>query len=74
MKQIETGGMLATVDFNMFKIGCTATQAAVRHLKKEPLPEKAMLPAEVIDKTNYKAWLVLVFTSAPARNGAAVAR
>ena len=60
VKQIETGGMLATVDFNMFKIGCTATRAAVRHLKKEPLPEKVMLPAEVIDKTNYKAWLVPV--------------
>ena len=60
VKQIETGGMLATVDFNMFKIGCTATRAAVRHLKNEPLPEKVMLPAEVIDKTNYKAWLVPV--------------
>jgi len=60
VKQIETGGMLATVDFNMFKIGCTATRAAVRHLKQEPLPEKMMLPAEVIDQTNYKAWLVPV--------------
>ena len=37
-----------------------ATRAAVRHLKREPLPEKVMLPAEVIDKTNYKAWLVPV--------------
>jgi ribose transport system substrate-binding protein len=60
VKQIETGGMLASVDFNMFKIGCTATRAAVRHLRKEPLPEKVMLPAEVIDQTNYKAWLVPV--------------
>jgi len=60
VKQIEMGGMLASVDFNMFKIGCTATRAAVRHLKREPLPEKVMLPAEVIDKTNYKAWLVPV--------------
>ncbi|MET3844258.1 sugar ABC transporter substrate-binding protein [Bradyrhizobium sp. OAE829] len=60
VKQIESGGMLASVDFNMFKIGCTATRAAVRHLKREPLPEKVMLPAEVIDKTNYKAWLVPV--------------
>ena len=34
VKQIETGGMLATVDFNMFKIGCTAARAAVRHLRK----------------------------------------
>jgi len=60
VKQIEAGAMLASVDFNMFKIGCTATRAAVRHLKGEPLPEKIMLPAEVIDKTNYKAWLVPV--------------
>ena len=60
VKQIETGAILATVDFNMFKIGCTATRAAVRYLKHEPLPEKVMLPAEVIDKTNYKAWLVPV--------------
>jgi ribose transport system substrate-binding protein len=60
VKQIEAGAILATVDFNMFKIGCAATRAAVRHLKKEALPEKVMLPAEVIDKTNYKAWLVPV--------------
>jgi ribose transport system substrate-binding protein len=44
----------------MFKIGCTATTAAVRDLKHEPLPEKIILPAEVIDKTNYRAWLVPV--------------
>jgi ribose transport system substrate-binding protein len=60
VKQIETGKILATVDFNMFKIGCVATRAAVRHLRHEPLPEKVMLPAEVIDKSNYKAWLVPV--------------
>lgn len=60
IKQIEAGAMLASVDFNMFKIGCTAARAAVRHLKGEPLPEKIMLPAEIIDKTNYKAWLAPV--------------
>jgi ribose transport system substrate-binding protein len=60
VKQIETGAILASVDFNMFKIGCLATRAAVRHLKHQPLPEKVILPAEVIDKTNYKAWLVPV--------------
>jgi ribose transport system substrate-binding protein len=60
VKQIETGGMLASVDFNMFKIGCAATRAAVRQLKAEPLPEKIILPSEVIDKTNYKAWLTPV--------------
>ena len=60
VKQIETGAILATVDFNMFKMGCAATLAAVHYLKREPLPERIMLPAEVIDKSNYKAWLVPV--------------
>jgi ribose transport system substrate-binding protein len=60
VKQIEQGAILASVDFNMFKIGCTATRAAVRHLKGEPLPDRVMLPAEIIDRTNYKAWLVPV--------------
>lgn len=60
VKHIEEGALLATVDFNMFKIGCTATRAALRHLEGEPLPEKILLPAEIIDKTNYKAWLVPV--------------
>jgi ribose transport system substrate-binding protein len=53
---IEAGALLASVDFNIFKIGCIATRAAMRHLKNEPLPENVMLPAEIIDKTNYEAW------------------
>jgi ribose transport system substrate-binding protein len=60
VKQIETGAILASVDFNMFRIGCVATRAALRTLKGEPPPEKMMLPAEIIDKTNYGAWLVPV--------------
>ena len=54
VKQIEAGSILATVDFNMFKIGCMATRAAVRQLRQEPLPEKVMLPAaEIIDRSNF---------------------
>lgn len=60
IKQIEAGAMLASVNFNMFKIGCAATRAAVRHLKHETLPDKVMLPADVIDRSNYQAWLVPV--------------
>jgi ribose transport system substrate-binding protein len=60
VKLIESGALLASVDFNMFKIGCTATRAAVRHLNGEALPEKIMLPAEIIDRSNYQAWLVPV--------------
>jgi ribose transport system substrate-binding protein len=60
VQAVEAGRMLATVDFNMFKIGCTATRAALRHLAGEPLPEKILMPAEVIDQTNYRAWLTPV--------------
>src|SRR5262249_30133679 len=60
VKKVETGEILATVDFNMFKIGCMATRAAVRQIKSETLPEKVMLPTEIIDKTNYQAWLTPV--------------
>jgi ribose transport system substrate-binding protein len=60
VKQIESGAMLASVDFNMFKIGCAATRAAVRYLGHEALPDKIILPADVIDTANYKAWLVPV--------------
>jgi hypothetical protein len=44
VKPIKTGRMLATVDFNRFRVGRTATRAAGRHLKREPLLEKVMLP------------------------------
>ena len=60
VKEVESGKILATADFNTFKMACLATQAALRHLKGEKLPKKIMLPAEIIDKTNYKAWLVAV--------------
>jgi ribose transport system substrate-binding protein len=60
VQQIESGNLLETVEFNMFGIGCTATRAALRHLGHEALPDKVMVPAEVIDKANYKAWLIPV--------------
>ena len=54
---VAAGRMLATVDFNMFKIGCTCARAALRCLRGEPLPERIILPTEVIDRSNYQAWL-----------------
>jgi ribose transport system substrate-binding protein len=55
--EIAAGRMLASFDFNMFKIGCTCARAALRHLNGEPVPDKIMLPTEVIDRSNYQAWL-----------------
>jgi ribose transport system substrate-binding protein len=60
IKKIESGKLLASVDFNTFKISCIATMAAVRHLRHEPVPDKVLLPAEIIDKSNYRDWLVPV--------------
>ena len=58
--QVESGALLATVDFNMFKMACLATQAALRHLKGERVPDKIIVPTEIIDRTNCHAWLVPV--------------
>jgi ribose transport system substrate-binding protein len=57
VKEIAAGRMLASFDFNMFKIGCTCARAALRHLDGELVPERIMLPTEVIDRRNYQAWL-----------------
>jgi ribose transport system substrate-binding protein len=57
VQAIAAGRLLASFDFNMFKIGCTCARAALRHLDGEPLPRKIMLPTEVIDASNYHAWL-----------------
>ncbi len=60
VKEIAAGRLLASVDFNMFKIGCTCARAALRWLNGEPLPERIILPTEVIDKSNYQGWLTPV--------------
>ena len=38
----------------------TEWRSALRHLRNEESLEKIMLPAEIIDKTNYKTWLAPV--------------
>jgi ribose transport system substrate-binding protein len=58
VREIAAGRMLASFDFNMFMIGCTCARAALRHLDGEPVPEKIMLPTEVIDRSNYQGWLI----------------
>jgi ribose transport system substrate-binding protein len=58
VKQIDAGGLLASVDFNTFKIACIAVEAALRSRAGESVPQKITLPAELIDRSNFKAWLV----------------
>ena len=60
VQQVAAGNLLATVDFSTFKMACLATEAALRHLAGQPVPEKIMLPTEIIGRTNHEAWLVPV--------------
>jgi ribose transport system substrate-binding protein len=41
-------------------MGCIATLAAVRHLRGRPVPAEFLLPAQVIDRGNFRAWLTPV--------------
>lgn len=53
---IESGRMLASVDFSAYKIATFAAEAAMRHLRGEKLPAVITLPAELIDRANIAAW------------------
>ncbi|MGU7772593.1 sugar ABC transporter substrate-binding protein [Burkholderia sp. MR1-5-21] len=53
VKAIKDGRLLATAEFNGFKMGCIATMAAVRTLRHEPVPPTVLIKGIVIDKTNY---------------------
>ena len=55
---IETGRMVATVDFSAFKICHLGAQAALRHLGGERLPVTITLPTVLIDRSNCAAWKV----------------
>lgn len=51
---IKAGKLLASGDYNGFLQGCVATMAALRHLRKLPVPKEIVFPATVIDATNHK--------------------
>jgi ribose transport system substrate-binding protein len=55
---IERGTMQASVDFSAFNIAGIAAQAALRHLRGEPVPASIMVPAALIDRTNVQHWKV----------------
>jgi ribose transport system substrate-binding protein len=53
---IKQGKMLATADFDAFKLAAVATEAALRHLCGERVPREILLPVQVVDASNYAAW------------------
>lgn len=56
IEAIKRGALAATVDFDAMKIASIATEAAIRHLRGETVPREIMLPARIVDRTNYGAW------------------
>lgn len=56
IKAIKRGKLLATVDFDALKIACVAAEAAVRHLRGQPVPRDIDLPVQIVDAANYQPW------------------
>ncbi|MGT2492408.1 sugar ABC transporter substrate-binding protein [Cupriavidus basilensis] len=52
---IKAGTLLATGDYNGFAQGCLGTMAAIRKLRGMPVVQSIVLPATVVDKTNYQS-------------------
>jgi len=55
---IAAGRMLATADFDAMKMSCIATAAAIRYLRGEQVPDKIVLPVQIVDASNCLAWNV----------------
>ncbi len=51
IEAIKAGRLLATAEFNGYKMGCLAAMAALRYLRKEPVPDTIVIKGIVIDKT-----------------------
>lgn len=54
--ELKSGRLLATVDFDAMKLSCVATEAALRHLRGEPVPRDIELPVEIVDAGNCAPW------------------
>ena len=53
---LKTGKLLATADFDAYKISCIATEAAVRFLRGLSVPKEILLPVQIVDRSNCGPW------------------
>jgi len=53
---IKRGKLLATADFDALKIACIAAEAAIRHLRGQPVPKDIELPVQIVDAANCQPW------------------
>jgi len=56
MDAIKAGRLLASGDNNGYIQGCIGTMAAIRALRKLPVPKEVVFPAVVIDSASYKTY------------------
>jgi ribose transport system substrate-binding protein len=54
--ELKSGRLLATVDFDAMKLSCIATEAAIRHLRGQPVPPDIELPVSIVDAANCAPW------------------
>ncbi|MBW8271005.1 sugar ABC transporter substrate-binding protein [Caldovatus aquaticus] len=57
VRAVGEGRLLATMDYDGFRMGALAALAALRHLGGLPVPAEILLPAAVIHRGNHAAWL-----------------
>jgi ribose transport system substrate-binding protein len=57
-REVGRGRLLATVDYDGFKMGAVAAMAALRHLVGQKVPREILLPAQLIHHGNHAAWLL----------------
>ncbi len=56
IEALKSGALLATADFDAFKIAALATEAALRHLRGERVPKEILPPIDVVDRANCARW------------------
>ena len=57
-RAIADGRLLASEDYSGLALGCLTAEAAIRHLRGEPVPKEIMMPVRIIDRANVSEWLV----------------
>jgi len=56
VQALKAGTLLATADFDAFKLACLATEAAVRYLRGEAVPKEILPAIEIVDRSNCAHW------------------
>lgn len=56
VQALKSGDLLATADFDAFKIAALASEAALRYLRGEAVPKEILTPIEVVERGNCARW------------------